>query len=84
MLNIPNRNKPNRSKLPYILLALLFLSSQLFASVKNIVPAFTVKGQVTSATGETLVGVSIKVKGTATGTSTDANGKFSISVHDNK
>ena len=83
MLKIPNR-KSSKGKLSYILLALLFLSSQLFASAKGSIPAYTIKGQVTSATGETLVGVSIKVKGTATGTSTDVNGKFSISVPDNK
>ena len=83
LLKIPNR-KSSKGKLSYILLVLLFLSSQLFASAKGSIPAYTVKGQVTSATGETLVGVSIKVKESATGTSTDVNGKCSISVPDNK
>jgi TonB-dependent starch-binding outer membrane protein SusC len=39
-----------------------------------------VTGKVTSDTGEDLPGVSVLVKGSATGTSTDANGKFSIQV----
>jgi len=38
-----------------------------------------VKGKVTDAgNGETLIGVSILIKGTSTGTQTDANGAFSI------
>lgn len=44
----------------------------------------TVTGQVSDAkTGETLIGVSILLKGTTQGTSSDGNGKFSISVPDN-
>jgi len=43
-----------------------------------------VTGQVSDAkTGETLIGVSILLKGTTQGTSSDGNGKFSISVPDN-
>lgn len=83
MLKNPNRSKSSRGKLPYLLLALLLVSSQLFADIKSHVPAYIISGQVTSATGETLVGVSVKLKGTATGTSTDVNGKFSISIPDN-
>jgi TonB-linked SusC/RagA family outer membrane protein len=41
-----------------------------------------VTGKVTSATGEPLAGVSVQVKGTRTGTTTDANGNFSITVPD--
>ncbi|MDB5119917.1 MAG: SusC/RagA family TonB-linked outer membrane protein [Sphingobacteriales bacterium] len=85
MLKTSNQNKSGKGKLLYILLAFLLVNSQLFAvNIKSLVPAYTVKGQVTSITGETLVGVSIKVKGTVRGTSTDVNGKFSISVPDNK
>ncbi len=41
----------------------------------------TVIGKVTDAgTGETLVGVSVSVKGTTTGTQTDVNGAFSIAA----
>lgn len=42
-----------------------------------------VRGQVTDAKGETLPGVSVKVKGTTTGTSTDVEGKYSLSIPDN-
>jgi TonB-linked SusC/RagA family outer membrane protein len=39
-----------------------------------------VKGQVTDATGETLPGVSIKLKNSTAGTSTDIDGNYSIRV----
>ena len=42
-----------------------------------------VTGRVTSATGEGLAGVSITVKGTRSGTTTDAAGNFAITVPDN-
>lgn len=41
-----------------------------------------VKGVVTDTKGETLPGVSILIKGTAIGATTDLNGKFTISVPD--
>lgn len=41
-----------------------------------------VSGKVTAATGEALAGVSVTVKGSRTGTTTDANGNFSITVPD--
>ena len=40
----------------------------------------TVKGTVKDASGETLIGVSILVKGTTNGTITDVDGNFSINV----
>lgn len=40
----------------------------------------TVTGTVRSSTGETLPGVSVVLKGTATGTVTDVEGKFALSV----
>lgn len=40
----------------------------------------TVSGVVTSSDGSALPGVSVLVKGTSTGTSTDAEGKFAIAV----
>ncbi|MEI8272001.1 MAG: TonB-dependent receptor [Paludibacter sp.] len=43
-----------------------------------------VNGTVTDSKKEPLIGVNIKVVGTKTGTITDANGKFSISVTDTK
>jgi len=42
-----------------------------------------VKGQVKDDKGETLPGVSVMVKGSANGTSTDINGNYSINVPDN-
>jgi len=57
-----------------VLIILLFTGE---AFSQNIV----VKGRVSdAANGETLIGVSIKVKGGTQGTSTDANGAFTINV----
>ena len=44
----------------------------------------TLKGKVTDATtGESLIGVSVIIKGTTTGTQTDASGTFTLSVSPN-
>jgi TonB-linked SusC/RagA family outer membrane protein len=40
----------------------------------------TVRGKVVDATGETLIGVNVIVKGTNQGTVTDTNGEFNLSV----
>lgn len=53
---------------------LLLFSSMLKAQTR------TVSGVVTDDKGETLPGVTIKVKGGATGTQTDVDGKYSIKV----
>ena len=60
----------------YLSLALLcLLCSAVYAQDRKI------SGQVSDAkSGETLIGVTIQVKGTSRGTSTDANGKFSLSI----
>ncbi len=42
-----------------------------------------VRGQVTGAGGETLPGVSVKIKGTLIGTSTDLDGRYSLNVPEN-
>ncbi|MFI5137968.1 MAG: SusC/RagA family TonB-linked outer membrane protein [Sphingobacteriales bacterium] len=78
-----------------ILIALIAVSSS-FAGVTNIEKTtFTtingvenapikITGKVTDqSTGETLIGVSVKVKGTNTGTLTDINGKFTLTAEDN-
>jgi TonB-dependent SusC/RagA subfamily outer membrane receptor len=58
-------------------LMLLFLFSIDAAFAQNV----TVKGKVTDATtGESLIGVSVLVKGTTTGTQTDVNGTFTINA----
>ena len=49
------------------------------------IPVFSqnvITGKVIDATGEPLIGVSIGVKGTALGVTTDQQGKYSISVPD--
>lgn len=45
-------------------------------------PPITVTGRVTNSRGEVLQGVSITIKGTNIGTTTDAQGNFSIAVPD--
>ena len=60
-----------------VLLCFFFISS---AFAQNA----TVKGKVTdAANGETLIGVSVNVKGTTNGTQTDVNGAFSLSAPSN-
>ena len=60
-----------------LLLCILFVNTVYAQST-------TIKGKVTDAgTGETLPGVSIVVKGTTTGTQTDASGLFSLNVSPN-
>jgi len=44
------------------------------------VPPKEVKGKITDNSGETLPGVSVRVKGTNTGTTTDINGNYTITV----
>jgi TonB-linked SusC/RagA family outer membrane protein len=57
----------------------------LFAGLQVAFAQRTVTGRVTSATDDSpLVGVTIRVKGTLTGSVTDANGGYSISVPDNQ
>ena len=58
-----------------LVLLCFFLINTAFAQ------SVTVKGKVTDATtGETLIGVSVGVKGTSIGTQTDVNGAFSVSA----
>jgi len=51
---------------------------------KTIAAPINIKGKITDqATGETLIGVSVKIKGTSTGTLTDVTGNFSLTAPDN-
>jgi TonB-dependent starch-binding outer membrane protein SusC len=59
----------------------IILSSATHKEVNNSV-AITVSGRVTSENNEELPGVSVVLKGTTTGTTTDANGRYKISVPD--
>ncbi len=45
-------------------------------------PPVTVKGQVVDSKGESLPGVSVRVKGSALGTSTDLQGNYTLNVSD--
>ena len=54
-----------------LFLGLLFCSSTAFAQ-------FTAKGKVMDKSGDPLIGVSILVKGSASGTTTDFDGNFSF------
>ncbi len=74
--------------MPFVLAALI-LPGYASGTNKNAVDISTFKldvqitGTVSTSTGETLPGVSIKVKGTDKGVMTDVNGKYSISVPEN-
>lgn len=52
-------------------------------SIEITVQDIRVTGSVISATGEPLSGVSVTIKGTATGTTTDAAGNYAITVPEN-
>lgn len=47
------------------------------------IPPVTVKGRVTDESGNPLEGVSVQVKGGASGTNTNANGEYSIDIPEN-
>src|SRR5688572_11740871 len=65
----------------YLWIVLLFLISG-FSGVDVVAQAqFQVKGKVLSMEGP-LPGVSIQVKGTTTGTSTDVNGEYTLQLSD--
>lgn len=52
----------------------------LLFSLSSIAQEIRITGQVTSEAGEALSGVSVTVKGSAAGTSTNAQGNYSITV----
>ncbi|GEO03724.1 SusC/RagA family TonB-linked outer membrane protein [Adhaeribacter aerolatus] len=66
---------------PSIVLQPAFKSTPLINKLR--IAAKTVQGKVTSEAGETLIGVTVVVKGTTIGTSTDASGNYTIEVPDN-
>jgi len=71
-VNQKRRGLPNPLPLLLVLLGVLLTSSLSAQSV--------VKGKVTDADGTGIPGVNIIVKGTTTGTATDAEGAFSMSI----
>ncbi|MGL1889226.1 MAG: TonB-dependent receptor [Reichenbachiella sp.] len=58
------------------LMVMAFISMDVMAQDR------TITGKVSSASGETIPGVSVLVKGTSTGTVTDIDGDFSLSIGD--
>lgn len=69
-----NYKLTGRLRLCLLLSCLLWHSLSAFAA--------PVRGRVTSEKNEPLIGVNVIVKGTSTGTSTDAEGRFSLSAPD--
>lgn len=61
----------------FVILLLIGVSQSLYAQIRMI------RGTVTSGS-ETLIGVSVQMKGTTTGTITDLDGNYSLSVNGNK
>lgn len=59
--------------------SMMLVLSSFCAMAQN---AFSVKGTVTSENGEGLPGASVILKGTSTGTTTDVDGKYTLSVPD--
>ncbi|MES2376021.1 MAG: TonB-dependent receptor [Bacteroidota bacterium] len=70
------RQSPQKRATRNILL--LFALCSLFSS--TVFAQNRITGDVFSSSGEALIGVSVLVKGTNTGTQTDVNGKFAINV----
>jgi TonB-dependent starch-binding outer membrane protein SusC len=66
-------------KLTVLLVLLLFTGMQVVFAQQR-----AVTGRVATADNTPLPGVTVVVKGTTTGTATDANGGFSISVPNNQ
>lgn len=76
-------NAVNKKCISLLLLLLCFLSVEVFAAgpaIASVNPPKVITGVVKDESGNSLPGVSVSVKGKTIGTTTDANGKFSLSV----
>ena len=74
-------------KIKLLLLLSAFLLIRLEANASDLNAhkmATTISGKVSDSNGEPLVGASVVLKGTSTGTVTDIDGKFQLTVPDNK
>jgi TonB-linked SusC/RagA family outer membrane protein len=67
----------NLKKASLVFLLVIFTCYSSFAQTRQIT------GTITSSDGNTVPGASIRVKGTTTGTTSDVNGRFKLSVSDN-
>src|SRR5688572_10589626 len=74
MIAIVNNKTKQFVCLSLLILSLAFSFTNVFAQGN------VVTGKVTTSTGEPLAGASVVVKGSRTGTSTDASGNFSLNV----
>ena len=70
-------------ELKIVLLIVLFGITNVFAVNSDDFQQRKVGGKVTGAAGEALPGVSVQVTGTTSGTITDANGNFSLTLPEN-
>ena len=59
----------------------LFKNKLIVTGSNTSIQQVTVKGIVKDSTGEVLIGVSVSIKGTTTGTQTDANGAFTLNAN---
>jgi len=81
------RLSPGRNRICYLLLFLLLFVSAAKAQTKTPLPprgeqTNRVGGTIQDASGNPLPGVSVTIKGTGMGTTTDSSGKFRITVPD--
>jgi TonB-linked SusC/RagA family outer membrane protein len=79
-IKIADYSKRVRHLLPKLLWSVIFI----FVTQLTFAQELTVKGRVNDSEGQPLIGVSILVQGTSTGTITDLSGSFSISVPSSK
>jgi TonB-dependent starch-binding outer membrane protein SusC len=61
-------------------ISLILMFNSILAVSTYAQSSITIKGKVTDATGSTMPGVSVKANGTASGTITDLDGNYSLSV----
>jgi TonB-linked SusC/RagA family outer membrane protein len=74
-----------RKNFALFLSLLMVIGGQGLAVADDALPPLTVKGTVIDADGDSpLPGVNVVIKGTTTGTTTDANGEYSLDVPDEK
>lgn len=77
----PKRTLITKGKNSFLLRSFVFLACFLLASSVSIyAQTKTITGTVTDATNEPLIGVSVRIQGTGTGTVTDIDGNYSISA----
>ena len=80
------QKKPNYSNKAFIALMTLgctmmyqgHLDATEIYSIESVQQRLEVKGQVVDVNGEPIIGASVKVKGTSTGTITDMDGFFTL------